>query len=239
MAIWREILTREALSDLTDVGTIADGDHFLGFDSSDGNALKKMSMPPEYFSMSFGWRANISDSSGGRYIYYPYETWGYNFFGRYDGSDISTNGTVPSSIEVKNTVDVSSIGGHQPNHTMGYIVPATCKAFIGSGCSIIRDDNNGNSLAGWNDLSLMFYKGTISNNATTTYDLMKTITFGHDGTDGDLQASGTVLMNGLAGIDISMNENIIPCIMSNASSGTGTRAVYGNFNLLFILYYGI
>tara|TARA_Y100000361_G_scaffold127435_1_gene121841 strand:+ start:305 stop:994 length:690 start_codon:yes stop_codon:yes gene_type:complete len=227
MANWKELLKEGDVESTLDglssgIFSVADGDKLIAFDAGSSNELKKMTLPPEYFSMNFGFRYNISDSGGGRYLYFPYDAWGSNFYGRYDSTDISTNGTPPSSIGVKSLTDTSA--PHRPNNAMGYMVPAGCTAFIGCGTNNIYSQYTTTA-----NISLLFYVGTPSTLSTTTYNLMHEVEFTHNG-QGNFN-TGTVVFND----SVSINQSIIPAIMSKASTGTGNRRGSGNFNLLFKL----
>ena len=238
MANWKELLKEgdieSTLQGLSNVSG-ASGDKSIILDASDGNSLKTVPLPPEYITMSIGWRVALSDSGGGRYQYFPYETIsGDYFYGRYWSGDISTNGTVPSSINVGNVRDTSSSGGgYRPNHGMGFSVPVNCTAFVYTTNNNKNPDNNP-GLSG-NNVSVTLYHGTPSNNATTQYDELFTYEFNHPTTNGTV-TSGLSLVNGMNGTSLTAGDCIIPSIMSNAASGAGTRSCYGSLTLLMIMF---
>ena len=239
MANWKELLKEgdieSTLSSLSTVPAVA-GDSRLIFDASDGGAIKKASLSPEYITMQVGWRAPIQDSNGGYRQYFPFETIaGDYYWGRYWSGDITTNGTVPSSINVGNVRDTSSSGGgYRPNNAMGWTVPVNCTAFVYGGSNNKNPDTNAGTGAG-NNISVTFYHGTPTNNATTQFDELFTHEFDHPTSNGTI-LTGLSLVNGMSGVDLSAGDCIIPSIMSNASSGTGTRSCYGTMTMLLRMF---
>ena len=242
MATWKKLLqdgdVESTLEGLSNVSGAA-GDKSIILDASDGNSLKTMAVPPEYITMSIGWRAPISDSNGGYRQYFPFETIsGDYYWGRYWEGDISTNGTVPSSINVGGARDSSSGGGgYRPNHAMGFTVPINCTALVYNTQNNKNPDYNAGSLTG-NNISLTIYHGTPTTglgNTTTQYDELFTYEFDHPVSNGTV-VSGLQFINGASGVALSAGDSLIPSIMSNAPSGSGSRSCFGSLTLLMKMF---
>ena len=243
MATWDKIVTEDSLKNATDGGVInaSDGDKLLGTDGQDGNAVKKFSPINEWFIWHFGFRGNFYDASGGSRIYLPYQTTGYNWWSYYNYNDVSTAGTMPSSISVGNTVDISATNGYVPNASMGFPVPADCTASNGYFHMVQR------AISGTADgdaiCRLGFFSGTngaldsfSTGNTPSTYDKAWDWSINPSG-NGNVWTyhSQMNLIGGFAGVDLDGGDNLMPCFQSGATSGTGNRYIHGGVTIMFKL----
>ena len=116
-------------------------------------------------------------------------------------------------------------------------MPVNCTALLYNTQNNKNPDANAGSGAG-NNISVTIYHGTPTTqlgNTTTQYDELFTYEFNHPTSNGTV-VSGMQFISGTSGVALSAGDSLIPSIMSNASSGSGSRSCYGSLTLLMKMF---